>query len=197
MREGCCVAVDSDDLVYVFCRGNMPVLVFDIEGELVNAWGNPTPFAGSHVYTDPYGNSAAGWVGNEWVSTHGIFIDHEEHLWLVDHVGHTITKATKEGKRLMIICPHGVVAKNDDEIAKIVSTGGFTEPAELQSGLPFNKPTDCWVGAAASPSSSRSSCPCSCFWLCSLCSGSSSCLCSSSFSCSYCSCSWSWPCLFF
>ena len=88
MREGCCVAVDSDDLVYVFCRGNMPVLVFDIEGELVNAWGNPTPFAGSHVYTDPYGNSAAGWVGNEWVSTHGIFIDHEEHLWLVDHGEH-------------------------------------------------------------------------------------------------------------
>ena len=141
MREGCCVAVDSDDLVYVFCRGNMPVLVFDIEGELVNAWGNPTPFAGSHVYTDPYGNSAAGWVGNEWVSTHGIFIDHEEHLWLVDHVGHTITKATKEGKRLMIICPHGVVRRTEDEIAECVATGGFTEPAELQSGEPFNKPS--------------------------------------------------------
>ena len=59
MREGCCVAVDSDDLVYVFCRGNMPVLVFDIEGELVNAWGNPTPFAGSHVYTDPCAPPAA------------------------------------------------------------------------------------------------------------------------------------------
>ena len=25
------------------------------------------------------------------------------------------------------------------------SSGGFTEPATLQSGEPFNKPTDCWV----------------------------------------------------
>jgi hypothetical protein len=81
MREGCAVAVDEDDLVYVFCRGNMPVLVFDIDGNLVNAWGNPTPFAGSTVFKDPYGNPAAGWIGNEWVSTHGIFVDHEGYLW--------------------------------------------------------------------------------------------------------------------
>ena len=125
MREGCAVAVDEDDLVYVFCRGNMPVLVFDIDGDLVNAWGNPTPFAGSTVFTDPYGNPAAGWVGNEWVSTHGIFVDHEGFLWLVDHVGHTITKATKEGKREMIICPHGVVRRTADEIAECVATGEF------------------------------------------------------------------------
>ena len=81
MREGCAVAVDEDDLVYVFCRGNMPVLVFDIDGNLVNAWGNPTPFAGSTVFKAPYGNPAAGWIGNEWVSTHGIFVDHEGYLW--------------------------------------------------------------------------------------------------------------------
>lgn len=64
---------------------------------------------------------------------------------LVDHVGHTITKATKEGKRLMILCPHGVVRRTEEEIAECVKSGGFTEPAELQSGKPFNKPTDCWV----------------------------------------------------
>jgi sugar lactone lactonase YvrE len=45
----------------------------------------------------------------------------------------------------MILCPHGVVRRTEDEIAECVESGGFTEPAELQSGEPFNKPTDCWV----------------------------------------------------
>ena len=63
LREAAAVAVDGDDFVYVFCRGNMPVLVFDPDGNLVNGWGNPTPFEGTFVYKDPYGGTQAGWRG--------------------------------------------------------------------------------------------------------------------------------------
>ena len=46
MKEATAVAVDADDRVYVFNRGNMPVLVFDRDGNLVDSWGNDTPSSG-------------------------------------------------------------------------------------------------------------------------------------------------------
>lgn len=49
MREATSVCVDSADNVYVFNRGNMPMLVFDPEGNCVNFWGNPTPNIGQGV----------------------------------------------------------------------------------------------------------------------------------------------------
>ena len=39
MHEATAVAVNSKDEVFVFNRGNMPVLVFDIEGNLIRHWG--------------------------------------------------------------------------------------------------------------------------------------------------------------
>ena len=33
------VGVDSSDRVYVFCRGDHPLIVFDKEGKFLNAWG--------------------------------------------------------------------------------------------------------------------------------------------------------------
>ena len=59
------LAVDSQDRVYVFNRGNMPVLVFDKEGTLVRQFGNPTPWAGTTVCTDAYGNSRMRWIGTQ------------------------------------------------------------------------------------------------------------------------------------
>ena len=35
LREATAVTVDSDDRVYVFNRGNMPILVFDPDGNLI------------------------------------------------------------------------------------------------------------------------------------------------------------------
>jgi hypothetical protein len=50
LREATSVAVDSEDRVYVFNRGNMPVLVFDHDGKLIHMWGNDTPHAGMTDY---------------------------------------------------------------------------------------------------------------------------------------------------
>src|SRR3954471_11171762 len=74
------VACDSRDRVYVFNRGAYPVIVFDKEGQFLNAWGKG-------VFKNP----------------HGIFIDHEDYLWLADDKDHTVHKFTADGERLMTI----------------------------------------------------------------------------------------------
>jgi DNA-binding beta-propeller fold protein YncE len=61
------VAVDSQDRVYVFQRGDPPVVVFDATGAFVGAWGN-------------------GLIAD----AHGIFITHHDEVILVDRDGHRI-----------------------------------------------------------------------------------------------------------
>ena len=55
------VACDSKDHVYVFNRGKYPMIIFDKEGKFLNAWGE-----------------------GMFKSPHGIFIDHEDNVWLAD-----------------------------------------------------------------------------------------------------------------
>ena len=74
------VAADSKDRVYVFCRGQHPVIVFDREGKFLNAWGEG-------LFTTP----------------HGIFIDRRDELYLADSGDHTLRKFTPEGKLLMTL----------------------------------------------------------------------------------------------
>ena len=61
------LAVDSQDQVYVFQRSNPPVLVFDSDGTLVNSWG----------------------IG-EFSDAHGIFINRDDLVLLVDRDAHQI-----------------------------------------------------------------------------------------------------------
>ena len=89
------VACDSRDRVYVFNRGAYPVIVFDKEGEFLNAWGKG-------VFKNP----------------HGIFIDHEDYLWLADDKDHTVHKFTAEGERLMTIGESGKAADTGYEMGK-------------------------------------------------------------------------------
>ena len=78
------VACDSQDRVYVFNRGAHPMIVFDKEGRFLNAWGE-----------------------GEFVNPHGIFIDHNDDLWLADDKDHTVHKYTTDGERLMTIGESG------------------------------------------------------------------------------------------
>lgn len=127
LREATSVAVDSQDRVYVFNRGNVPMLVFDIDGNLVDMWGNDDPQGGVRITTDPYGNNLQFWNG--WfMRPHGVFCDHEDNVWLVDDVGNRIHKYTGYGERLMSI--------------------GSGEAVPRQSGEMFNRPTDVTVSPA-------------------------------------------------
>ncbi len=122
LREATSVAVDSADRVYVFNRGNMPVLVFDRDGNVVDMWGNETPFVGTELFEDPYGNLMPRWKGCRFLRAHAITVDHEDNLWLVDDVGNMVTKTDPKGRTLLTI--------------------GTGRPSGFQSGEPFNRPTD-------------------------------------------------------
>jgi DNA-binding beta-propeller fold protein YncE len=127
LREATAVAVDSQDRVYVFSRGNMPVLVFDPDGNVVDMWGNDDPYSGTAELTDPYGNKMMTWPGNRFVWPHAIRADREDNLWLVDVTGCKIYKTDRKGKELLTL--------------------GTGKPSPRQGGEPFNRPTDVAVSA--------------------------------------------------
>ncbi|MGE0610059.1 MAG: peptidyl-alpha-hydroxyglycine alpha-amidating lyase family protein [Pirellulales bacterium] len=71
------VAADSLDRIYVFNRGEHPVIVFDREGNFLSAWGEG-------VFTRP----------------HGITISPDDLLWLTDDLGHCVRQCTPDGRIL-------------------------------------------------------------------------------------------------
>ncbi|MCZ6539633.1 MAG: peptidylglycine alpha-amidating monooxygenase, partial [Chloroflexi bacterium] len=83
LREATSVAVDRDDNVFVFNRGNKPMLVFDPAGNVIDMWGNDNPPDDVRIIRDPYGNASQFW--NTWFTRpHAVTIDHEDNVWLVD-----------------------------------------------------------------------------------------------------------------
>lgn len=74
------VAVDSRDRVYVFCRGDHPLMVFDKDGRFLDAWGEG-------MFPRP----------------HGIFIDRADRVHLVDCWDHTVRTFTAAGELLRTV----------------------------------------------------------------------------------------------
>ena len=81
------VAVDSDDLVYLFGPGEYPVKVFDEDGNYVR-----------------------GLCKGQIARPHHIFIDkaHDDVFYLSDDDGHCVKKFTKDGELLMVLGNEGV-----------------------------------------------------------------------------------------
>lgn len=71
-------ACDSQDRVYVFNRGDHPLMVFDQDGNFQGEWGR-------EYLTD----------------AHGIYISGEDHIYLPVRESHAIVKCTLDGKPLM------------------------------------------------------------------------------------------------
>lgn len=86
-KEATSVAVDSNDNVYVFGRGDHPVIIFDREGNFLETWG-----------------------AGEFVRPHGITIDGDDNLYLADDDAHMIEKRTKEGRLIFRLGEKGVPA---------------------------------------------------------------------------------------
>lgn len=74
------VAVDSKNRVYVFGRGDRPVVVFDRNGNFLSSWGE-------RVFNFP----------------HMIRIDADDSVYCVDMEDHTVRKFTNAGRLLMIL----------------------------------------------------------------------------------------------
>ena len=79
-RDVAAVAVDSKDRVYVFNRGQHPMMVFDRDGNFLRSWGE-------------------GLFGR----AHGLHIDSDDTLYCTDDGDHTVRKITTEGKVLLTI----------------------------------------------------------------------------------------------
>ena len=86
-KEATSIAVDSDDNVYVFGRGDYPLIIFDRDGNFLETWG-----------------------AGECVRPHGITIDAADNLYLADDDAHMIEKRTKEGKLIFRLGEKGMAA---------------------------------------------------------------------------------------
>ena len=72
--------MDSKDNVYVFNRGEHPMMVFDQEGNFLRSWGEGL-----------------------FVRAHGIHIGPDESIYCTDDDDHTVRKCTLDGKVLLEI----------------------------------------------------------------------------------------------
>src|SRR5476651_2600677 len=79
-RDVAAVAVDSKDRVYVFNRGQHPMMVFDRDGNFLRSWGE-------------------GLFGR----AHGLHIDSDDNLYCTDDGDHTVRKISTDGKVLLTI----------------------------------------------------------------------------------------------
>jgi DNA-binding beta-propeller fold protein YncE len=96
------VTTDRQDNVWVFTRGAHPVLQFDRAGKFLQAWPDI-----------------------KIVSSHGIRVDADGNVWLVDVKGHIIFKCSPEGRVLMTLGNRQGTPGNND------SRDSFNEPTSV------------------------------------------------------------------
>jgi DNA-binding beta-propeller fold protein YncE len=78
------VACDSKDRLFVFNRGEQPIVVFDSDGTRVDAWG-----------------------AGQFVRPHGIWVTQSDTLLLTDDMGHSVREFSLTGECLRVIGPAG------------------------------------------------------------------------------------------
>ena len=108
-KEATAVAVDSKDNVYVFNRGEHPMIVFDRDGNVLRTWGEG-------VFTKPGSKVGAG--------PHGVAVGPDDSVYCADNGDHTVRKFTPDGKLLMTL---GV----KDRPAPAMSGDPFNGPTHL------------------------------------------------------------------
>jgi len=86
-REAAAVGVDSNDNVYVFSRGDHPMIVFDREGNFLRSWGEGV-----------------------FPRAHGITMGPDDTIFCTDDGDHTVRKCTLDGKVLLTLGVSGTPA---------------------------------------------------------------------------------------
>jgi outer membrane protein assembly factor BamB len=106
------VATDSKDRVYVFNRGDHPVIVFDQEGKFLTSWGEGL-----------------------FTRSHGICIGPDDVIYCTDDSGHTVRKFTSDGRLLLTLGTQGVASQTgviDNDYRTIRQAGPpFNLPTNL------------------------------------------------------------------
>ena len=115
-RDVAGVAVDGEDRVYLMCRGDHPVIVYDQKGKFLRSWGE----------------------GDFSYRTHGIYVAPDGTIFCTDDGQHTVRQFTPEGKLLMTM---GTKNTPSDTGYDGKNTGSIK-----RGGLPFNRPTNVAIG---------------------------------------------------
>jgi sugar lactone lactonase YvrE len=105
------VSVVQDDRVLVFNRGNPAVLIFQPDGQFLNAWGDD-------VFVRPHGITAA----------------HDGTLYLTDDLGHRVAQFTLDGQHLRNIGPAGDPSQTgvtEFDYRSIRSAGPYNLPTNV------------------------------------------------------------------
>jgi DNA-binding beta-propeller fold protein YncE len=115
-RDVAGVAVDGEDRVYLICRGDHPVMIYDRKGNFLRSWGE-----GEFSYR-----------------THGIMVGPNGTIFCTDDGQHTVRQFTPEGKLLMTL---GVKNTPSD-----TGYDGKNITSIKRGAGPFNRPTNIAVG---------------------------------------------------
>ena len=139
--EATAVAVDSHDNLFVFNRGNHPIIVLDRDGNVVRAWGEG-------LFTNP----------------HGVTIGPDDSVYCVDKGHYVLRKFTPEGKELMTIgtpgkptpVMSGLPFNNPSHVAvdprngDIYISDGYSD-ARVHKYAPDGKPLFSWGESGTDP----------------------------------------------
>ena len=111
-RDVAAVGVDSGGRVYLFCRAEHPVLVYERDGRFVRSWGE----------------------GVFSLRAHGLTVAPDDTLWLIDESDHTVRHYTRDGDLLLTLGSSGRPSDTGYDGASITSI--------TKGGPPFNRPTN-------------------------------------------------------
>jgi sugar lactone lactonase YvrE len=115
-RDVAGVACDLEDRVFLICRGDHPILMYDDRGTFLGSWGE----------------------GDFTLRTHGITVGPDNAVWATDDGNHTVRKFSPSGKLLMTL---GTPNTPSDTGYDGKDTRTVSRP-----GGPFNRPTNIAVG---------------------------------------------------
>jgi hypothetical protein len=94
-RDVAAVCTGPDGRVYLYCRGEHPVLVYERDGTFVDSWGE----------------------GRFSYRVHGMFMTQDAELLLVDDEGSSVTRHSLDGTELQVIGPRGISSETGYEPA--------------------------------------------------------------------------------
>ncbi|HJZ31401.1 MAG TPA: hypothetical protein VKF35_09855, partial [Hyphomicrobiaceae bacterium] len=109
-RDVAGVAVDQEDRVFLICRGEHPVIVYDRMGNFLRTWGK----------------------GDFSLRTHGIYVAPNGSIFATDDGNHTVRQFTPEGRLLMTMGTLNVPSDTGYD--------GKTTASIKRAGPPFNRP---------------------------------------------------------
>ncbi len=135
--------VDSHDHIFTVNRGFMkgglvaqdgntsipspPVIEYDPDGNVVNAWGDPAK--------NPDGTNA---VMPEGI--HGCFVDHQDNVWIAGNADGVVQKWTHDGKTMLLQI--GTKGKCDWPANNNACGNSASDPKANQSHTLLNQPAD-------------------------------------------------------